>query len=84
MDSEKQGLCSPGPPAPVPSTAGCANRPSRQATGILVGLSSLAMTTGCWVLPIQVGWDPSLIFHFNKLVRIYFLSMFCFNLCRLL
>lgn len=67
MDSpEKQGLCSPGPPAPVPS---------RQATAIPVGLSSLAMTTGCWFLLIQVGWDSSLIFDFNKLVRIYFLSM---------
>lgn len=74
----------PGTLAPVPSRVGCANRPGRQATAILGGLSSLAVTAGCWFLLIQVGWDPSLIFDFNKLVRIYFLSMFCFNLCRLL
>lgn len=76
---ERQGLCSPGP-QPVPSRAGCANRLSTQATGIPVGLSLLAMTMGCQFLPIQVGWDPSLIFDFIKLVRIYFFVYVLFQL----
>lgn len=63
---ERQGLCSPEPPA---------NVPSRQAIGIL-GLSLLAMALSCWFLLIQVGWDPSLIFDFIKLVRIYFFFVY--------
>lgn len=35
-------------------------------------LSLLEMAVGCRRLLIQVGWDPSFIFDFNKLVRIYF------------
>lgn len=42
---ERQGLCSPEPPA---------NVPSRQAIGIL-GLSLLAVALSCWFLLIQVG-----------------------------
>lgn len=38
-------------------------------------LSLLAMAVGCQFLLIQVGWEPSLILDFNKLVRIYFFCL---------
>lgn len=40
----------------------------------------LAMAVGCRLLLIQVEWDPSLIFDFNKLVRIYFFVYVLFQL----
>lgn len=56
----------------------CRWEPSRQAMGAQGHLSLLATAVGCQFLPIQVGWEPSLISDFNKLVRIYF---FFFGLC---
>lgn len=67
-------------PRPVPGRAGCAHGLSTQATGALEGLSLPAVTMGSRFLPIQVGWDPSLIFDFNKWVRIYFFVYVLFQL----
>lgn len=84
MGSPETGTMQPRTRGHCAQQGGLCQQAQQTGCRILVGLSLLAMTMGCRVLPIQVGWDPSLIFDFNKLVRIYFLSMFCFNLCRLL
>lgn len=76
MGSPETGTVQCRPPATVPSRAGCANR--GPADGLQEPL--LAMAVGCWLLLIQVGWDPSLIFDFNKLVRIYFFVYVLFQL----
>lgn len=68
MGSPETGTVRPRSPATVPSRKGCANRgPAHRLQEAL-----LATAVGCRFLLIQVGWDPSLIFDFNKLVRIYF------------
>lgn len=76
MGSPETGTVQRRPSAAVPSRAGCANR--SPADGLQESL--LAMAVGCWWLLIQVGWDPSLIFDFNKLVRIYFFVYVLFQL----
>lgn len=72
---ENQGLRSPAPPARAQAGRLCQQEPSRQATGVPGCLSLLAMAVGCQFLLIQVGWEPSLISDFNKLVRIYFFCL---------
>lgn len=64
----RQGLC--GPEAQPLCPAGKAVPTGAQHTGYRKPCWPTAV--GCRFLLIQVGWDPSLIFDFNKLVRIYF------------
>lgn len=50
----------------------CQQRPVKTGYRNPACLSLLATAVGRRCLLIQVGWDTSLIFDFNKLVRIYF------------
>lgn len=72
----RQGLCSADPQPLCPVGQAVPNR------GPVDGLQEplLAMAVGCRLLLIQVEWDPSLIFDFNKLVRIYFFVYVLFQL----
>lgn len=62
----------PRTPSRGPQQGSCANR--RPADRLQESRTPVlpAVAVRCRCLLIQVGRDPSLIFDFNKLVRIYF------------